>query len=51
MQQLIAEREEIQIQLTRRIDELCSEIAQVQHDRDEQLTIAETDKQQVKLLR
>jgi hypothetical protein len=47
MQQLVAEREEVQTQLNKRIDELYDEIAHVQRDRDERLILAEADKQQV----
>jgi hypothetical protein len=50
MQQLVAEREEIQIQLNKRIDELCNEKAQVLCNYNERLIMAETDKLQVKLL-
>jgi len=50
VQQLAAEREEIRNQLNKRIDELYDEISQVQRDRDERLIIAESDKQQVKLV-
>jgi len=45
--QLRAEKEDVSSKLTAEIDELRAEIAAVLRDRDDQLLVAETDRQQV----
>ena len=44
------EREEISARLNARIEELIEEVAMVQRDRDQQLIMAENDKQQVRVI-